>query len=125
MRLFHYTCGHARTKITKDYTLRPNEHSYGGLLWLTDMAVPDVLGLGLSAFMLRCDRTEFRVTVDTDLAVPWTTWAHDHHVPLPIRLALDGNMGAMPKRWWVSQAEIPILAIEPTFAKRKASINAH
>jgi hypothetical protein len=46
--------------------------------------------------------------------VRWTEWAHDHKVPLDIRLALDHIDGAMPLRWWVSEKSIPIRVIEPT-----------
>lgn len=124
MLLRHYSCSHARTRILKDMTLRATDQSYGHLIWLTDLERPDVLALGLTSFMLRCDRTEYRITVETDQAVPWTEWAHDNHVPLPIRLGLDGNPGAQPRRWWVSTSEIPVLGIEPTFAKAKRAVKA-
>lgn len=114
MKLFHYTCSHARVRILDDHHLHPLSTSYQQLIWLTDLPEPDVKGLGLTSFMLRCDRTAWRVIVDTEDAVRWTEWAHDHKVPLDIRLALDHIDGAMPLRWWVSEKSIPIRVIEPT-----------
>lgn len=112
MRLFHYTCSHARDKILLDGVLKPNERSYRQLLWLTDLERPHVMGLGLTSFMLRCDRTEWRVSVDTEIAVRWTKYAHDTKVEWPIRQVLDGAQGAMPLHWWVSEVDIPIRVME-------------
>lgn len=118
MRLYHYTCHHARAKILREGLIKPNERSYGHLLWLTDLDKPDVLALGLTSFMLRCDRTAYRVGMETDIAVPWTQWAHDNKVPTVIRLVLDGNPGAQPLHWWVSTEEIRYLSVEPTWSKQ-------
>ena len=112
MRLLHYTCSHAAAKIGVDRVLRPNPLSFRHLLWLTDLESPSVLGLGLTNYMLRCNRTEFRCVVETENAVKWTKWAHDNKVDFVNRLGLDGAEGAMPLRWWVSEVEIPILSIE-------------
>lgn len=112
MKLFHYTCSHARSKILLDGILKPNERGYRQLLWLTDLAVPSVQGLGLTSFMLRCDRTQWRVSVESEIATPWTKWAHDHKVEWQIREVLDGTPGAMPLHWWVSEVDIPIRVIE-------------
>jgi len=114
MRLIHFTCSHSAAKIEADRVLRPNPLSFRHLLWLTDLEQPDVLGLGLTSFMLRCNRTEWKVVVETDSAVKWTRWAHDNKVDFANRLGLDGNPGAMPLRWWVSESDIPISTIERT-----------
>lgn len=119
MRLYHYTCEHARNKIIIDWVLKPHAHAYKGLLWLTDLDQPDILGLGLTSFMLKCDRTAYRVTVETDLATPWTEWAHENKVQMIIRMGLDGNPGSKPLNWWVATEDIPVLGIEPTFSKTK------
>lgn len=118
MRLFHYTCEHSAAKIGVDRVLRPNPLSFRHLLWLTDLDKPDMYGLGLTMFSLKCDRTEFKVTVDTETAVKWTLWAHDNKVDFNNRLGLDGAVGAMPLRWWVSETEIPIRTIERTSSAR-------
>jgi len=112
MRLYHYTCSHSRSKILLDGILKPNERSYRHLLWLTDLEVPDVRGLGLTSFMLRCDRTEWRVAVETEIAVPWTRYAHDNRVEWQVREVLEGATGARPLHWWVSEVDIPIRVIE-------------
>lgn len=112
MRLYHYTCSHSRAKILLDGILKPNERSYRRLLWLTDLEVPHVQGLGLTSFMLRCDRTEWRVTVNTEIAERWTEYAHRMRVEWPIRQVLDGVPGAQPLHWWVSEVDIPITVVE-------------
>jgi hypothetical protein len=112
MRLLHYTCSHAAAKIGVDRVLRPNPLSFRHLLWLTDLEEPDAFGLGLTSFMLNCDRTEFKCVVETENAVRWTKWAHDNKVDFANRLGLDGAVGAKPLRWWVSEVEVPILSIE-------------
>ena len=112
MRLYHYTCAHSAAKIGVDRVLRPNPLSFRHLLWLTDLPEPDMYGLGLTSFMLKCDRTEFKVTVETENAVKWTIWAHDNKVDFANRLGLDGAEGAKPLRWWVCESEIPIRTIE-------------
>ena len=112
MRLIHYTCSHSAAKITLDRVLRPNPLSFRHLLWFTDLEQPDMFGLGLTKFSLRCDRTEFKCVVETDSAVRWTVWAHDNKVDFANRLGLDGAEGAKPLRWWVSEVEVPILSIE-------------
>lgn len=117
MRLYHYTCDHGRAGILRDMTLRAPSGVYRGLLWLTDQPVPDIEGLGLTSYMLRCNRTAYRVTVESDRPVPWIEWAHDQRVPLRIRLGLDGANGARPLSWWVSDAPLPVLAVEPTWVK--------
>lgn len=112
MRLIHYTCDHAAVKITLDRVLRPNPLSFRHLLWLSDLEEPSVLGLGLTSYMLRCDRTAWKVVVETDVAVKWTKWAHENRIDFANRLGLDGSPGAMPLRWWVSTSELPISSIE-------------
>lgn len=114
MRLFHYTCSHSRAKILLDGVLKPNERSYRQLLWLTDQPVPDPLGLGLTSFMLRCDRTAWRVSVDTEIAERWVDYAHRTRVEMAVRLGLDHNPGAAPLTWWVSEVDIPVCIIEAT-----------
>jgi hypothetical protein len=112
MRLIHFTCDHSAAKIALDRVLRPNPLSFRHLLWLTDLESPSVRGLGLTSYMLRCDRTAWKVVVETDAAVRWTKWAHDNKVDFANRLGLDGAEGAMPLRWWVSEVELPIVSIE-------------
>jgi hypothetical protein len=118
VRLYHFTCAHSRKRILDDHTLRPLSTSYQQLIWLTDLEYPDVRGLGLTSFMLRCDRTEYRCTVETESAVKWTDWAHYAKVPLNIRLMLDHVDGARPLNWWVSTVPVPIRVIEPTPERR-------
>lgn len=117
MRLYHYTCHHARDQIVVSMILKPNKRSYGKLLWLTDLDRPAVHALGLTSYMLNCDRIAYKITVDTDLARPWTVWAHENKVPSLVRLALDGSDGAQPRNWWISTEPVPVLSVEPTWSK--------
>jgi hypothetical protein len=112
MRLFHFTCDHSRIKILADLTLKPSPVGLG-LLWLTDLATPSAEELGLTSYMLRCDRLAYVMEVETDQATPWTYWAHSHHVKSDIRFILDGSPGARPGHWWVSETEISVLSIQP------------
>jgi hypothetical protein len=62
-RLYHYTCGHSVNGIQRTGTLEPNAQPILGgvhLVWLTDLAEPDVYGLGLTSHILKCRRTEYR-----------------------------------------------------------------
>jgi len=111
MRLFHFTCDHAATKIIDYGALIVHPYGYG-VLWLTDLETPDALELGLTSFMVRCNRMAYRFEVDTDAQL-WTEWAHHHHVPLATRMGLDGNPGARPRNWWVTDTETPIRSVEP------------
>jgi hypothetical protein len=112
--LFHFTCEHAAEKIGTRGYLRPfPQPVLGGraLVWLTDLAVPDVEGLGLTSVTLSCDRTEFRYeVVDPKRALPWRVWWLGSGVPVPAAIALERcRPGLTPERWWVST--VPILAV--------------
>lgn len=92
-------------------TLRSPDQAYRHLIWLSDLAFPTPQMLGLTAFMLKCNRMEWVIEVETEVAVPWTVWAHNHAVPFHIRMALDGAPGAAPHRWWVSEVPLDVVAI--------------
>lgn len=111
MRLLHRTCDHGKRLIEQDMTLRPLNVSYRGLIWLSDLDRCDPRAIGLTSFMLRCNRMEWICEVDTEVALPWTVWAHENKVPLHIRLALDHVDGAQPRNWWVSELPLDVIAI--------------
>lgn len=125
LRLYHYTCGdHGRAGIEATKVVRPFPQPLlrANLAWFTDMETPCRWSLGLTKATLCCDRTEFRVSVntkDTEI-LPWWHWCHNV-VPGVIRemYELDG----LHLHWWVS--EKPVIAQEiveskTLYAKPKA-----
>lgn len=111
--LYHFTCADGATAIERARELIPNPQPVldgAPLVWLTDLPDPDAQGLGLTADWIRCDRTQYRVTVEaTPDTVRWGHWAHDHPLPRILRDRLED--GRLPAHWWVSERAVPILEI--------------
>lgn len=114
MTFFHYTCAHSVAGIRNDGLLRPNVHplfpEVGGLVWLTDLDVPDTYALGLTSLFLQCDRTEYRVVVDPADTVRWPVFAR--RIPRTARWELESAPGALPMHWWLAAVEVPVLGVE-------------
>jgi hypothetical protein len=102
--LYHYTCDHGDRDIRKEGALRGNAHPLmpdaGPIIWLTDMDVPDMAALGLTKWLIRCDRTRFRFSVETDRAEHWPRAARRLCAP-DARRGLDFAPGARPMHWWI------------------------
>jgi hypothetical protein len=101
MRFYHYTCRHSLAKMEPDLygyvTLQPL--SPGGILWVTDLDVPQRKGLGLTSTIIDCDRTEFRLELLDDTTVRrWVDVRRDYPELHPLELA----DGAMPMHWYIS-----------------------
>lgn len=112
-RLYHYTCSHAAPQIEASGALRPHRQPQldGRLLvWFTDMQHPDRDALGLTSHLLRCDRTEHRVTVETGQAVWWPVYAR--RMPRVMRDVIETCPGVLPMHWWVASGHVPILRVE-------------
>lgn len=112
MKLYHYTCSHRIRQIHREGQLQPHPQialANWPLIWLTDMDVPSREWLGLTSETLRCDRTEWRITVDAD-AEPWVKFARG--LSLPMRRRLELADGARPMHWWISSISIPVLSIK-------------
>lgn len=108
--LYHYCCGHSVSKIRESMVLVPNRHpllNEPPMIWLTDLPEPDVQGLGLTSRTLRCDRTEHRVTVDTDQAMHWPRYARR----VGRRVRDEFEIGRLPMHWWLSETELPVVEI--------------
>ena len=100
--LYHYTCRDGAKAIAADgWTLRPNRVPFG-LLWLTDLATPDRLALGLTSHALTCDRTAVQLRVAPGVPVRWVDWCRSVRLPRVVRDELELAPGAQPLRWWVS-----------------------
>ena len=130
--LYHFTCReHGEPGITKDQKLLPHKQFLLGrhLVWLTDMDTPNAWALGLTNYLLCCDRTQVRVTVhpltlnDKCGIHPW--WYYRRTIPPVLREALEQT--GMPMHWWVTELPVPIDTITPTahaWAARKATSHA-
>jgi hypothetical protein len=111
--LWHYTCDHSAALIRADgNTLRP-VNTLIPMIWLTDLDVPDRLGLGLTMKTLKCDRLAHRFAVPQPLEVfrwidvrrswrgtPGWAWVQ----------AIESTEGALPRHWFVTnvpQAAVP------------------
>lgn len=109
VRLYHYCCSCSARQITRRGFLRPYGRALFGqdLVWLTDQAVPDREGLGLTSNILSCDRLEHQYVVDVDAAdvEPWLT------SDIRRRLSLDLDFhefedGRAPETWWISTQHV-------------------
>ena len=109
---YHYSCRHGAVGIRGTGWVRPNSHPLlcHELVWLTDMAQPAMNALGLTSHTIDCDRTAYRVTVQTDNAVWWPIWAR--RLDLETRRKFDTAYGAMPARWWVHQGQLRAVKVD-------------
>lgn len=115
MRLYHYTCSCCAEKIRADGRLRPWRQvalDNVELVWLTDLDTPDRNALGLTSKTLKCDRTEYRVTVDSLMTQRWVSYAR--WVPLELRRGLELAPGALPMHWWISLLSVAGVGGDPT-----------
>lgn len=128
--LYHYTCReHGEPGIAKDQRLLPRKQFLLGrhLVWLTDMDTPHAWALGLTNYLLCCDRTQVRVTVhplDTkDMCGihPW--WYYRKTIPPVLREALEQT--GMPMHWWVTELPVPVVDITPTARLWTRKANTH
>lgn len=78
------------------------------LVWLTDLPVADRGALGLTSYILKCDRTAFRFTVDADQPgiTAWVDWCRAHRITRELRDRYEGTYGARPLHWWVSDQPV-------------------
>jgi hypothetical protein len=113
LRLFHFTCAdHGRAGIDRDRLLRPNQHPWldEPVVWLTDLDIAHVEALGLASHTLGCDRTAWRYEVAPaaiDDAMPWMDYRR--RLTPALRRAFEESDGAMPRHWWVSSVDLPIV----------------
>lgn len=112
VQLYHYTCGqHGRPgiEVAKTVCPAPQPLLRKNLAWFTDLALPDRWALGLTNSSLCCDRTEYRVTVNTPgtTVVPWWHWCRGVVQPV-LREILE--LEGLCMHWWVSEA--PVIARE-------------
>ena len=109
---YHYSCRHGAVGIRGTGWVRPNAHPMlcHELVWLTDLAQPARNALGLTSHTISCDRTAYRVTVQTDQAVWWPIWAR--RLDPAVRRGFDMAYGAMPAHWWVTTHQLRPVKVE-------------
>lgn len=118
--LWHYTCAHGCQAIGETGMLLPigrlakpealaklNGHEWQKhLVWLTDLDYPMRDALGLTSYVVGCDRTTYRYRVtDASNARRWVRFRRG----LPGALDLDFAPGALPMHWWVSLEPVPVV----------------
>lgn len=126
-RLYHYTCSHGATGISRDRFVLPLEmlganvevmdpetRWLAGLSWFTDLAaLPSRHVLGLTSYHLLCDRTEhrFEVAFHPSRVAWWPAFCaegiREGRLPGSAR-ELSFSPGAMPAHWYVARIPVPI-----------------
>lgn len=108
MIYYHFTCSHRVRAINASRRLKPMGN--WSLIWLTDLPDPPRTALGLTSYILSCDRMEWRYTVDdTDGQVMrWTDYRRAHRPPWAAEI--ESAEGAMPAHWFVAAAPLAITA---------------
>jgi hypothetical protein len=109
-RYFHYCCHHSAQLITARGFLRPHDAAgmFGAaIVWLTDQAVPDRQGLGLTSHIQPCDRLEFQYVADVlpgDVE-PWTTSAIRRHLAT-FPTFREFEDGRRPDTWFIARRHL-------------------
>lgn len=110
--VWHYTCRHRAALIGRRGLLVPASQPLFQnlpLIWLTDLAVPDVEALGLTSTTLACDRTECRYRVADVVNVrPWLEFAEQ--MQLDRRTVSTLTLGRQPRHWFVSTTAVRVRA---------------
>lgn len=111
--LYHFTCEHGKSGISKTGVLIPNMHpfmrSLGPLLWLTDEAEPTRESAGLTSSWITCDRMAYRYIVQSKAAIRWL--AIRGRAPKEVVKTLESF--GKPESWWIARR--PLLASEFSF----------
>lgn len=117
--LWHYTCEHGRAGLGNSGTVLPPVmqdrfdprmaalHA-PGWAWFTDLAVPQRAALGLTRYVVSCDRIvhRYRVTDTTDVH----RWLDvRRRMPARWRDDLESEPGARPAHWWVAAGPVPVV----------------
>lgn len=104
MTLYHFTCRHVASRISRRGFLRPwPQPALGGVafVWLTDLEAPDPDALGLTSHTLACNRLERRYVVHVDDAQPWDAVKG----ALPT-VPASFERGRQPEHWFVVRRSV-------------------
>jgi hypothetical protein len=110
--LYHYCCSCSARRITARGFLHPHGAALFGvdLVWLTDQAVPDREGLGLTSHTLKCDRLEYQYVADV-APLDVERWLDSKVRRRLIRSAFGGSFhefenGRQPEAWWIARRSV-------------------
>lgn len=112
IQLFHYTCvDHGLVGIEADgWVTKPNpQQMLNGmpLTWFTPLMKPDAKALGLTALMLRCDRTAVRLrALEGEYIFRWNDVRHV--MPQENARRLEGARGTRPGLWWIATEPVKV-----------------
>ena len=121
MTFYHYTCDHGREDIGDQgellslALLRPKALLSAGedwvlrrqLIWVTDLAEPDIEGLGLTSETLTCERWRHRYRITNERPIQrFSDMQHRFSAYVQASL-LAGN--ARPEHWFVSWVPLPVV----------------
>jgi hypothetical protein len=118
LTLYHYTCRHGRAALGRSGLVLPASQLTTRAVpwpamfaWFTDLAEPDPHALGLTSYLVKCDRTahRYRVTDATDVA----TWLRvARNLTRAQRDTLELEPGARPLLWYVATTAVPVVLDE-------------
>lgn len=127
--LYHYTCAHSHTLLGKVGTLLPglalmgpdprHEHRHvdlpfqSSLIWATDLRYPNREALGLTSYLLACDRTTHRYRLLHDDDTGMVPWLEVRRQMFTRGLGatvyeLEEPTGVRPRHWWVSSRPVAV-----------------
>jgi hypothetical protein len=127
--LYHFTCDHAHLLLGKTGTLLPgcllngpdprHQHRHvevpfqTSLVWATDLRYPNRDALGLTSYLLQCDRTAHRYRLlhdDETGMVPWTDVRRQMFTRGlgDVVYDLEEAPGVRPRHWWVSSRPVAV-----------------
>lgn len=121
MTLYHYGCEHTWQAIGHEGVIMPmvsllgkdREVPWTGeLAWFTDLTVPVREALGLTQYLVKCDRTKYRYRVtDESRILPWV----EVRKALPREYAegLEEEPGARPVHWYCTTLATPVVLDDP------------
>jgi len=108
--LYHYCCSCSARRITQRGFLRPAGRELFGvhLVWLTDQAVRDRSGLGLTCHEQPCDRLAFQYVVHADAGqvVRWLDSAVRAQLALVPEFIAGFEGGRTPAHWWIAPCAV-------------------
>lgn len=101
MTFYHYTCDHGRRCIGDSGKLMPHgSEDMPLVVWMTDLAEPDIIGLGLTSEILPCERWTYRYRITDERSVlPYTEIQHLIHPQVQLSLH---HAGSLPQHWFIS-----------------------
>jgi len=113
--LWHYTCDHGHEAIGEFGVLVPGrvlapdrmppDYWPADFVWLTDLARPNRDALGLTSWIIECDRTAHRYRAAWEVTIkPWVEVRRSVNSPE----SLEAAEGARPRHWYVSRDPVAV-----------------